>query len=659
MLRGRGPRGAEVGGDRQSVAGPPGRLAPLTALLFFWGTWFILAAFARTEKIPPIHRRRFFEATWFMPGSKSAVRGVEGAEAFGYAPTRYKGNVEIAPGDDPGVHGDGHLVVAGCFAAGGYGVVGGTLAVGDTLTARAGLSVRGSADFGGGLSVDGAARASGDVIAQGDVIARGDISAVGIAADGVLSGGEVRASGPLKGESLVVSKEATIIGALTANQTSVSALAVGGGLTAEALEVGGLSVSADGAVKASKGLIVDAGGLAVQEGANVTGGLTADSFSAGSLSVGTLAAGGLIVAPDGRIVAGKHLSAADGAEVGKGLTVSSGGLSIEGGDLDLSGALRVGGRATVADALAVGGAASVGGALAADGGLTVAGGLTADGAVTVKGPLVAESDFILAGGFSPATLEVTGGATVKGPFRAEGAASVGELGCVGALRAAALEARRLTLADPDGEDAVLDLAGDLNAAGTILAAGGFVAEGPARFLDEVETSSSLIVRGGLAVEGGLTTEDSPEGAAFVSRAPAIFTKGAQVGEALAVTGSAEIEGDLTVGGHLNLLYLRSEYVSLPDNSPTPIKLAKSGKQGAFFFVVRGAAGDGAAAVFSCASAVDGEAGHVQRLSGAPAPKGEVIDARWNAGSNIELFHSKVRDGGDGSLLTYSVTIIAA
>jgi hypothetical protein len=97
-------------------------------------------------------------------------------------------------------------------------------------------------------------------------------------------------------------------------------------------------------------------------------------------------------------------------------------------------------------------------------------------------------------------------------------------------------------------------------------------------------------------------------------------------------------------------------VSIPDNASTPANIPTVKIVGSYMLLVQPLTFPGACATFMASNADSGFAGSVARITNSPSPTDEEIDITWVAGNPIELYHSVVKTGGTGALITYRVLI---
>lgn len=98
-------------------------------------------------------------------------------------------------------------------------------------------------------------------------------------------------------------------------------------------------------------------------------------------------------------------------------------------------------------------------------------------------------------------------------------------------------------------------------------------------------------------------------------------------------------------------------VSLLDNSATPVYIPTVNNVGSYMLLVAPLVSLGATANFAASNANSVFAGSAARLTNSPSPSIEEIDIVWNAGAPIALYHSVLKAGGTGALITYRVLII--
>ena len=99
-------------------------------------------------------------------------------------------------------------------------------------------------------------------------------------------------------------------------------------------------------------------------------------------------------------------------------------------------------------------------------------------------------------------------------------------------------------------------------------------------------------------------------------------------------------------------------VSLPDNAMTPVNIPTVGNMGSYILLVNPSIFPGASATFNASKSDSSFAGSAARITNSPSPTVEEIDIVWSAGNPIQLFHSILKAGGTGALITYKVKIIS-
>jgi hypothetical protein len=99
-------------------------------------------------------------------------------------------------------------------------------------------------------------------------------------------------------------------------------------------------------------------------------------------------------------------------------------------------------------------------------------------------------------------------------------------------------------------------------------------------------------------------------------------------------------------------------VSLPDNAATQVAIPTVNASGSYMFLVQPVTFPGATANFVAANSDVTLAGSVARLTNAASPTSEEIDITWIAGNPVSLYHSVLKAGGTGALITYRVLIVA-
>jgi hypothetical protein len=98
-------------------------------------------------------------------------------------------------------------------------------------------------------------------------------------------------------------------------------------------------------------------------------------------------------------------------------------------------------------------------------------------------------------------------------------------------------------------------------------------------------------------------------------------------------------------------------VSLPDNAMTSVVIPKVKLVGSYMLLVQPLSYPGATANFMAANSDPSLSGSVARITNAASPTSEEIDITWIAGNPINLYHSVIKAGGTGALITYRVLIV--
>jgi len=101
--------------------------------------------------------------------------------------------------------------------------------------------------------------------------------------------------------------------------------------------------------------------------------------------------------------------------------------------------------------------------------------------------------------------------------------------------------------------------------------------------------------------------------------------------------------------------LSNEIVQLPDNLTTRVPIISMNNTGVYKILVEPQAILGAHATFDCSKTQDIIPGQTERLTNSPASTVERLKLDWLAGGPPTLYHSPVRTGGVGALISYKVT----